>query len=68
MIIPSFSLYRLLIYEHSSHQRREERLADAIARSKDHRHDTYMRGREEAVRKLGTEEARLSAVSRRDKD
>ena len=29
--------------------RREERLAAAIARSKEHRHDTYMRGREEAL-------------------
>ena len=32
-----------------SNQRREERLAAAIARSKEHRHDTYMRGREEAL-------------------
>ncbi len=30
-------------------QRREERLAAAIARSKEHRHDSYMRGREEAL-------------------
>ena len=41
MIFLSLSLY--------SPSCREERLAAAIARSKDHRHDAYMRGREEAL-------------------